>query len=401
MVLIFDTRLGLAVARHEVRGVVVSDGEIVWRAARGVAPDEPLSEAIVAVLADAPARRTWPRTRVVATIGPSASQVKELTGLPDIHDRRVVSQLVAANPSRFFLRPAGAVVAGPVWHTQNAWWAAIFDGATIASIELAAQKLGIHLEACVPAPTAVARAHRNGLVICEDGDARVGVTVRDGQWISVRRAVADAPPAAPHNALAKLGHEHARYADAYGAACCNRRSPLALRREKRRDSSRRLRRPAVIAAGIVTLLAAFSARGALAARQIAASEERLKALRAGGVEWATTAARLQETNATIDQIARFADARISTVQLLASITAALPESTAVVSLRVDSISASIVLISASAAAVIPRLAAIPGIADVRASGTLTREIVAGARLQRIAVRFRIGRNAPRRNGRPP
>ena len=85
------------------------------------------------------------------------------------------------------------------------------------------------------------------------------------------------------------------------------------------------------------------------------------------------------------------------VLLLGALAEALPDSSAIVTLRVDSAAGSMTLLSTSAASAIPRLAAVDVIAEPRIFGAVTREAIGAAQLQRIAVRFGFPRvrSAPR------
>ncbi len=76
------------------------------------------------------------------------------------------------------------------------------------------------------------------------------------------------------------------------------------------------------------------------------------------------------------------------VPLLGAIGDALPDSTAIVSLRVDSASGSMTVVSSAAARVLPALEELSGIAGAALAGSVSRENMGGARVQRVAIRFR-------------
>lgn len=73
---------------------------------------------------------------------------------------------------------------------------------------------------------------------------------------------------------------------------------------------------------------------------------------------------------------------------------ALPESTAVTALHIDSLGGSLTVLAPHAAATLEGVAAIPIVARVQMAGAVNREIAAGAELERATLRFTI-RRAPR------
>jgi hypothetical protein len=136
---------------------------------------------------------------------------------------------------------------------------------------------------------------------------------------------------------------------------------------------------------------AFTAPGLAATRAHARASSELVELESVAAERAPLVRDLNAATTGLAEIARFTRGRRSTVELLTAITRALPDSTAIVSFRVDSAGGSLTLISSAAAPAVQRIAAIPGLTDVRVGGAFTRENVAGAQLQRVAVRFRFAR----------
>jgi len=73
--------------------------------------------------------------------------------------------------------------------------------------------------------------------------------------------------------------------------------------------------------------------------------------------------------------------------LLGAFSRVLPESTAIVELRIDSTGGSFTALSPHAADILPQLAGIDGATSARIAGTITRENVAGAQLERATFRF--------------
>jgi hypothetical protein len=381
-------RIGLGVGRAEVRAVLLRDGAIAWRAARAVVDSEPLADVIAELLTGAPIRRLF-RPAVVAAIGPATSQVKRLTGLPTVSEQAVVSQLLRANTGRFFLHSDASLAAPVAYRSNGSWWGAVVHDQTIESIQEACERARLRFEGCIPTSAALAHMITDGSVEWRDGDLRTTVTVARRIWTDIRRDHEGASPVELIPALARTGADAARYADAFVAACSTRESPLFLRPAHRRGSlPARSRILALTAAVFLAFLAALSARGLAAARQVSKDGARLASLRSTSAEWAPVGQQLREASGGLNQVARFYATRRSAVQLLDAISRALPDSTAIVTLRVDSAGGSMTLVSTSAASIVPSLAGLTLIEQPRIVGAVTRESVGGARVQRIAIRFR-------------
>src|SRR5881296_3715873 len=84
------TRIGLALARDAVRAVAVRRRRILWAAEAPLEPGAALDAAIRSLLAAAPVPR-FPRPVLSAAIGPQASQVRLVAGLPDIQDSETLA----------------------------------------------------------------------------------------------------------------------------------------------------------------------------------------------------------------------------------------------------------------------------------------------------------------------
>ena len=74
--------------------------------------------------------------------------------------------------------------------------------------------------------------------------------------------------------------------------------------------------------------------------------------------------------------------------LLAALAREIPDSTALITLRLDSLEGSVTTITTQAADVLPQLTDIPGIVAPRIVGSITKETTAGAPLERATIRFR-------------
>lgn len=105
-------------------------------------------------------------------------------------------------------------------------------------------------------------------------------------------------------------------------------------------------------------------------------------------------AKLRETSAALNEIGSFTAQRRSVALLLGEISGTLPDSTAIINLRVDSVGGTMTLLSLSAASMVPRLATSRDILDPKIVGAVTRETVNGVPMQRITVRFAVRHESP-------
>ncbi|MGH7719649.1 MAG: hypothetical protein ACREON_12500, partial [Gemmatimonadaceae bacterium] len=75
--------------------------------------------------------------------------------------------------------------------------------------------------------------------------------------------------------------------------------------------------------------------------------------------------------------------------LMADLTRALPEGSALVAFRSDSAAGSIVALAPRAAAVLTAMEHVPGVVGPEIFGPVTREVVKEKELERVTVRFRL------------
>jgi hypothetical protein len=118
-----------------------------------------------------------------------------------------------------------------------------------------------------------------------------------------------------------------------------------------------------------------------AARALAHEREPLGALSASVSELGRVSKRLNDIDA-------FGASRRSMLGYLSALATALPESTAVLSLRADAGAATIVLITRAGPSVIESLSAIANADAPQILGAFTREQVGGIEVERIATRSR-------------
>lgn len=94
--------------------------------------------------------------------------------------------------------------------------------------------------------------------------------------------------------------------------------------------------------------------------------------------------------AALGALASFSQSRRSLTLLLAQLTRALPEGSALIAFQVDSAgTGNVVAIGPHAAAVVDAVERVPGFASPEIVGPVTRETASGKHLDRVMIRFHV------------
>jgi hypothetical protein len=394
--------LGIAVGADRIRAVTLKGGRIVAATESELEPGDSLQAAVAALLADTPLPR-FPRPRVVVALGPSRAQTRRIAGLPPLQDARLLAQAVREGAGKFFLRNGVPLATTGVRMVEpGTVWAAALDEPAVRAVEAGCRAAGIRTVRFVPAVAVLGRALTDEQVLWPDGAAVAEVQLERGELRSVRRLSAAraplAPPPRPVAALARLGEEGWRFADAYGAASLPEYEPMVVRVGGAAGGVPRWR--LALAGGALAAALAFAAV-APALRAMGAEDEaraRIAAVHDRRRAAADTERELARMTAPLARAAEFDARRYSPTLLLADLTAALPPGTAIVAFRVDTAAGSVVALAPRAAAVVGPLEKVPGIVAPEIVGPVTREGLAGRELERVTIRF--GLDAERR-ARPP
>jgi hypothetical protein len=367
-----------------------------------VTPTQTIGGAIQGLLSDARRSRATRRSiGVCAALGPSWVQTKALAGIPKLKHQRLVTQLVRENSSAFFLRTRSTIVLGAIESRDDgATWGAGFDGDVLRAVADAVRTSGLRFERAVPAVSAIAGFVPNGSFAWDDGGWRVCVSTKLGVIHGIRRDSGNDDPTRIHptlpTAMAGLGRDGWSYVAAFAAARSSRRDAFAWHPEPDPRRSRLVRRIRGCVVGSVLAMsggAALLSPAIRAARFVSRSSVELSAIRDVQREAARTEAELHRVSTLIDHIARFRSSRGGVTLLLAGLAETLPESTAMVSLRVDSLEGSFVALAPHVADVVPQLLTIDRIVAPRIVGSITPETMNAVRLERATLRFRRRRPA--------
>jgi hypothetical protein len=406
-------RIGLGVGADAVRAIIVRRGAIVWRLSVSIRDAGGVGNAISAILTQTP-RSRFRRRAIVVAVGPSAAQVRKLTGLPAVKNSRLLAQAVNANLGRFFLRNGIPLRVSDVRSTPNGTWAGAVELPVLTEIESACRAGRGHLLAVVPSMAvlghALQPASSSRSLVWVDGDTCAQVDLDKNGLVLSRRVRHPLEAGAARPALAtplqQFGDDGWSFADAYAAAVVQRRGQLAIRPQrdaKARARIARFRRAVCLAAVATAGLAALVAPGLTASRAAASAAAQLDRQRLRQRDVAAANYALVRSTDALTQVADFAAQRRTATTLLGSIAAALPDSTAIVSVRIDSVGGTIVALTPRGAALLPAMRQVAEIDSTQFGSPVSREIVDGRELERVALRFRFPSRKPatrvHRNGR--
>lgn len=380
------TILGLAISRDCVGAVLMSRRSEKWSAVRAF-DGASRGDIIAQLLSECP-RPRWFRPRVIAAIGPTGVQVKQITELPSSLGRKALHGIVRESAGRFFIKNGAPLeIACEFVPEDCAVWAAAYDGTLIDDVDRACHRAGWRLQALVPIAGALRVATRAQSVGWQDGDVRLEAKYKGNVLLGLRctRDSTDSSPSTRDDQ--NRGHLLA----AVGATQLARREPLAVRRSPLLGT--RPSRAQLIAAAVSFVLAflcwclapplAATLRANSAQRALSHIAARVSADRRDAVA-------LDTITATLGDISAFQARTRSMTLLLAEITRALPESCTITQLQVvDSIGGSVVALAPRAAEILDALERVPVIAAPAIAGPVASQSLGGRSLERASVSFRL------------
>jgi Tfp pilus assembly protein PilN len=373
--------------------IVGRRGAIELDATSALGVDQAVGDVLSSMLTTATSRVRG--RRAIAIVGPARSQLRRLSGLPSIDDASMLARIVTQNPRRFFLG-ASAVLATTDVHGggDGGHWCAAFDRALIDELVAGGRAARVTIAAVLPIAALAGQHTGDGEVRYADPPESVTVRVVGRRLVHVVRGRAAASDCDNEDAQKKFELHAIRRATI--------RTPIAWRSAPSGLLATQGRRVAALAA--CALLLATSVPLATTAGAVRAGDVAARRLAALGdtphrITEATSA--LQQVTIAIDQIERFASARRPATNLLRDIAQALPESTAITSLRVDSLGVTLTILAPHVADAVPALAGVSGALSPRLTGSATRETDNGAQLERATLRFRFAGTQARRQATVP
>jgi hypothetical protein len=386
-------RIGISISRDALRMVMVRGSAVIWRGEALVRNPDVLAGELDALIATAP-RNRWHKREVVGAIGPYAAQLKRVAGVPGSAGDRALSDAVRVNATRFFLRNGAPLVTSSVLRRDGEFWCAALHAPVVAALAEACRIRGMRFRGCVPSAVALGAALTDGRVVWSDGDAVEEVILRGGACAGARRVHSDERvTTAMRPPLAALEPDAARFADAYGAAIAGARSPLLVdpSAAPRARRQRALVRASLALCLLITTVGVMVGPAIRAIFRERSAIERLNELGARSAAPLTAMRDLASATQVVRRVDAFASSRRPMVVLLGSLSQLLPDSTAIISLHVDSIGGTLVALTPVGNTILPDIARASGVVSAEITGAVTRETVAGATLQRLVTAFHFAR----------
>jgi hypothetical protein len=318
--------VGIVIGRSSITAALVRGKTIAWTAERSVYVEAERERVVRELVATVP-RKRGRRPALGVVVQSPLAQVRKLEGIPSLGDH-LTARLVRENASSFFLKREGGIVVTSVHRTSDALWGAALDAEVVHGIVDIASSMRFDLR---------------------------GVAATS-EFVDT---------------------------DAVAAAALSRRSPLVWTGEPLVRVRRRFRILASLALGV-----AIIASGVPILHSTLEQRRMRRELLAASVVEAEARSALQELrrlSRSLDERATFDASRGRVVQLLSVVAAALPESTAMLSLRVDSLEVNLVALSPRVTDVLPALGAVSQ--SVRLVGPVSHDALDGNRFERATFRL--------------
>jgi hypothetical protein len=336
----------------------------------------------------------WTRATVVASIGPFACQTKLVCDLPILEQVDALTSVVREGAGRFFMRNGVSLITSSVLPTvAGSGWASAYEEPVISQVQRACESVRLPLRMAAPTALALTRATSVESIEWHDGDVALRIESRDGALRHVSRTVASCDSSAtpkPVEALAKLGEGAWIYADAYGVTQLARNEPLALRFDSGhlgRSARSHRGRVAVIAAAL-SFAAAVIAPAISSSLAQRSAERHLRAVASPVRDVLRNQRELEQITSALADAAAFSHSRRPVIILLGSLSRSLPDSSVLVTLRIDSIGGTAVLLTNRTAEALRAFDNVAGVYAPEIVGPVTKEVNAGRELERATIRFR-------------
>lgn len=397
-------RIGLGISSDSIRAVGVRDRAITWALEAPIDASAPLAQQIEELLSKAPGTTSrWRRPKVLAVVGPALAQTKRLYGLPPAIDVQTAASLVQEGAGRFFITGTEPLLTSQVWAPESGEvWAAAFDQRTVGAIESACERASFALVAVLPTVVVLPDAILGSAIIWYDGETSVEIAVTSNVFRAVRRRVhthgcahesrqAEGDSTGVVAELAGLGENATRFAGAYGAAVTqHRKHSLAapIGHDARTDAAISGKRAALAVAFCTCAIAAAALSPGLAAERAGRNARaELATLSAARAELHDLEKNLGLVSGALAEVATAESRRQSRLAFIGQLATTLPEGSAIVALRIDSVGGTVVALTPRAAVLVNRLDTLPSVIGPQIVGPVTREIVSGRDLERVTVRF--------------
>ncbi len=381
--------LALCIYSDAVHAALVRDGKVLWRQSRARQADESLTDTI-AQLCQGVNETRWTRIHLSVSVCPSEMPFKPLT-VPPKATRTHIAAATAVSPARFFPMASDGVITHVAPMRNGRYWGSAVRGALLDGLVGLCQSRRWTLEGVTPALSVLAKGLKSGKVRYTERQCQWSAEVSHGVVIALTGGVrfAPAPPTTDRAMASEIEvapellltcRRPVRTVDAH--------TPMQVRRATIRT---RWRRHMLVGACVLSALGSFLAPDLRRMNERTDAAERLRQVQGPLRDLDALQRRLALLQNQAAVVSRFGSPR-SVTMLLGHLTNSLPDSTAIVSLRVDSTSATITTVSPIGTAVLSGLLDEAEFVTVRTVGSAVRETIAGARVQREAFSI-LGRRA--------
>jgi hypothetical protein len=388
-------RLGLGISGNEVRAVLVHRGRIRWHERVAVVGRESLGQAISVLLSSRPPQKRSRQPLVVAAIGPDASQLRRVSGLPPGPKQTVVATIVRESTSRFFLVNGHPMVATDIaLVTDDSAWAGAVEAEVVRVAADACARCHLGLYAVTPSAAILPLVSADSRLMWPDATHAWELGNSRGSLDRVRRlpismAERVEPPTQMSSELATLANDAWKFADAYAAAIVSlpvslshKPAPVSLGWQAQRASI-------VACVGALAISGAAFAMSPMLVAQYEArhAESELRLLRPQWQSLGREQHELDSISRLLHATKNFFDSRHQPLELLAQLTQQLSDSSSILALHIDTIGGTIAIISSRAASSLSELKRVTGIDRVEILGAVASETLNGERRERATLRF--------------
>lgn len=389
-------QVGVAISRDRIRIVQTLGSAVSWAGEAGWTGHGELRGALSHLLVEMPRPRRRPPPLVVA-VGPARCQLRPLAGVPAVDDPRLVSHLIAANTSTFFLRNGDPLqAAGVVRGADHRWWGAALEQPVFEAIVSGCLDAGYRVRALVPSAAAIAVTH--GALQCtwSEDDWILRIATDAGKLVAVHR-IANSPEVVCQVAppLTQLGERASAFTAAHVAATLDPSTAVPAFVVK--GSQAAYRPPPVwriaVALGTagVAVIFAFTAPLLAARWATRAAQVSISTLAERAAEPQSWEAELGDFRVALQE---FADLTRSPIPppavVLHRVGQALPPGAALLRLRLDGGGAQLVVVAPRIGRFLDALEADGrSFSQVRVVGPITRERLGGEDQERATLEVRL------------
>ncbi|MBI4501454.1 MAG: PilN domain-containing protein [Gemmatimonadetes bacterium] len=375
----------MVISRRAIRAIALKRGRVVWAAERAITTESGPGIALSELASERPRG-----TRCVrVALETDSCQVKILHGFPRLSGSRL-QRAVSLQPHRWFLKGPTALVTAARWSDRSTALVAAVESGLLEEIVDGMEHAGMEAEWFSPVVCCVAQVLPDGTHERLAGQLAEEIEVRRGALQTIRRRPRSEEALRPASipALQALGDRAPEWVGAYAAA--RTRPAIAFVPTALQSARTRYQRRftiAVIAAGIVAWIAAGLIYGSRLHVESTRARAVIQRLQPEVNEILAAEQEMGKFDAAFGTVADIDAGRSRDLELLATLSRALPDSVYLVSISCADRFVDIAGYGIRAGAAIAKLATTDGIEDVNVNGPVTLELRDGVSWERFAAKF--------------